>query len=45
MNLNPIFESAREAGRKLNLLSAEKKDAVLRAVADEAREQGIARIE
>ena len=36
MNLNPIFESAREAGRKLNLLSAEKKDAVLRAVADEA---------
>lgn len=36
MNLNPIFESAREAGRKLNRLSAEKKDAVLRAVADEA---------
>lgn len=36
MNLNPLFESAREAGRKLNLLSAEKIDAVLRAVADEA---------
>ncbi len=36
MNLNTEFEQAREAGRKLNMLSKERIDAVLRAVADEA---------